>query len=86
MSWFKKKKSPEITKSILPKIIIGQKWVDRTWGDTIIEITAISLDGREVRYKHLQIEGQPNIHPGIPVGIYNTSRNFLFSNYKLIDF
>lgn len=47
--WWRKKK-----KSI---VNVGQKWVDRHWGDTVIIITAVSPDGIEAKYTFSKVDG-----------------------------
>jgi hypothetical protein len=59
--WNKKKDKNEVP-FLLPKIEVGQTYIDKKWEDTIIKILAISKDGTEFRYEFLQVEGKP-IHP-----------------------
>jgi hypothetical protein len=46
-----------IKKFSKPEIKIGDRFVDKIWGDTVIEIVAISLNKKELRYKFLKTNG-----------------------------
>lgn len=68
----------------LTKIKVGDKFIDNEWGDTVVEITKISLSGKEVKYKFLEIDGRAIKHGSREYPLTTKSfREQLF--YKLIE-
>ena len=41
-----------------PELKVGDRLVDKEWGDTIIEIVQVNADKTKVRYKYLKLNGQ----------------------------
>ena len=68
--------------SSVPLLKVGDKLTDRVWGDSTMEITAISKDGKYARYKFLKINGKPNCN--YPPTIYDLEIKYLLMNYELV--
>lgn len=85
MNWKFWKTKEEVVKArenkLNPKIVatfeVGDKFIDKRWGDTIVKVTAISRDKIEVRYIFLQIDGK-KIITNSP---YTTTVSYLLSTY-----
>jgi hypothetical protein len=43
---------------IEPELHVGDVLVDKVWGDNVLEITQISKNGKEARYKYLKLDGK----------------------------
>lgn len=50
------------------KDYIGKEFKDKKWGDTIIEIIAVSNDQLDVRFKYIKIRGKDMIQDGYNTG------------------
>jgi hypothetical protein len=65
-----------------PKVFIslkiGDKLVDKVWGDTEIEILAISKDGSQCRYRFTKIDGKLNLLNNV----YSNAKITLMSCYE----
>lgn len=59
----------------------GQKYVDKEWGDTIIQIKAINKAGTHCRYVFLQIDGKT-----VPEScLHSLSIESILENYELFN-
>jgi hypothetical protein len=76
-NWFCKKKEDI-------DIQVGYQYVDKVWGDTIIEITMLNENKKDIRYKYLQVEGILLGHSSIniPPHEYSTNTEHIERHFK----